>query len=157
MEPIRPAPFVLSFSQEKLTQALRLALSPTADKEDTAVAWFDGDSEMVLHLSELQVSLKPGSVLVRLAVETDQTGKDTLIVPFSVGSSAKDAYLIAMTESVPRGNTLLASRWGRPIQETLWHTLLQVGQSEVDKNPDTVQMTVAGLFASDKELSYIVK
>ena len=148
-------PFIINLSLKQLTQALRRQLTPTAN-QDTPVIWSDGDSEIIVYPSQLRISLQPGLVLIKLPVATDQTGKDSLVVPFSVGKSPDDATLVALTESVPRGNPLLASRWGYPVQEALWQTLLQVGQGELVKRPVAANMTLSGLFANEMELAYVV-
>jgi len=139
-----------------LDEALRRELSPLPDKPGTPVIWSDGDSEMVVDLAELTTSLEPGLVVIQLTVETDQTGKHTLAVPFSIASSEKDAYLVALTESLPRGNALLASRWGRPAQDALWQALLRVGKIELrEVHEDHEFMDLVGLFAGHDELTFL--
>jgi hypothetical protein len=153
MVPVRGDLPGVTLSSTNLDEALRLALSPLPDTPVDAVIWSDGDSEMVVRLTELTSSLKPGLVVIQLTVETDQTGGDCLVVPLSVGSSQDDAYLVALTESLPRGNALLASRWGRPAQDALWQALLRVGKVELT-GIYTESIDVVGLFADENELTF---
>jgi len=148
-------PFIIRVPPEALARSLRRQLTPTADRR-TPVIWSDGDAEIVVYPHQLRVSLEPGLVLIELPVATDQTGKDALVVPFSVGASADDATLLAMTESVPRGHPLLAARWGSPVQEALWQTLLQVGEARIAERSVDRTMTLSGLYADGEDVAYVI-
>ncbi|MCP4424814.1 MAG: hypothetical protein GY803_10000 [Chloroflexi bacterium] len=147
-------PFTFSFIPADLTEALRDKLA-SPDDPKSPVIWSDGDSEIVVHPAELRALLRPGLVLIELPLSTDQSGKDKLVTAFSVGKTAETATLVALTESVPRGNAILASRWGYVVQEVLWQALLAIGQKRIEAMPDVANMTVSGLFTADGALAYI--
>ena len=147
-------PFTISLTIAILTDALRHQLVAPDDPKGPVI-WIDGDSEIVVHPAELRVMLHSGLVIIELPLSTDQTGKGKLVTAFSVGKTADDATLVALTESVPRGNSVLASRWGYVVQETLWQALLTVGQKRIEAIPDAATMTVSGIFTSEDTLAYI--
>lgn len=146
-------PFVVNASAARLTAALRRQLAAGAAAGGPLV-WSHGDSEAVFHADELRLSLRPGLVLVEVTLETDQTGRAALVVPFGVGRSASDATLQAVTEGVPRGDALLAARWGQIVQDELWEGLLNVGQQDVRARGDA--LVVGGLYTNGRTLSYVV-
>lgn len=60
-------------------------------------------------------------------LECDQTGRTPLVVAFALGSDASTgAALVAVTEAFPRGNPLLAARWGAVVRNAAWSALLQL-------------------------------
>jgi hypothetical protein len=61
-------------------------------------------------------------------VETDQTGRTSLVVPFALGNATDPAGLVAVTDHYPRGNGLLASRWGEAVQAAVWSTVLGIAK-----------------------------
>jgi hypothetical protein len=90
------------------------------------VVWTDGADEVLVHLPSLRVALRDKLVAVSLDLESDQTGRETLVMPFSVGGARDLAGLVAATESLPRGDGLLVGRWGRIVQDAVWSALLAV-------------------------------
>jgi hypothetical protein len=91
-----------------------------------AVVWVDGGDEVLVHLPALRVALRDKLIAVSVDLETDQTGRETLLMPFAVGGMRDSAGLLAATEELPRGNGLLVGRWGRMLQDAVWSALLQV-------------------------------
>jgi hypothetical protein len=90
------------------------------------VIWVEQGDEVLVHLDSIAVRIMDGIVLVSVDLETDQTGRTPLVVSFSVGSGNDPAGLVAVTEDFPRGNGLLASRWGRALQAAAWASLLGI-------------------------------
>ncbi len=112
--------------------ALRLAGSP-ADGSATqppaslpAVVWVDRGDEVLVHLDSLRVKIPDRLLLVSIDLETDQTGRTPLIAAYAVGAPNDPAGLVAVTDEFPRGNGLLASRWGQVLQDAVWAGLLSV-------------------------------
>ena len=93
------------------------------------VVWTDGDSEVLVHLDKTEVVTFPGLVLIALTLETDETGRGQLVVPFAVGSPDSPAGLVAVTEARPRGPSPLADRWGEAVTAAAWLALLDVAHA----------------------------
>jgi hypothetical protein len=88
------------------------------------VIWVDGGDEVLVHLDSMLTRILDGVVIVSLDLETDQTGRTPLVVLFAVGAADDPAGLVAVTDEFPRGNGLLASRWGASVQAAAWAGLL---------------------------------
>ncbi len=91
-----------------------------------AVVWTDAGDDILLQLSSLRVVLRSGLIVVSIDLECDQTGRESLVMPFSVAASRDQAGLLAVTEELPRGNGLLVGRWGKLIQDAVWSALLAI-------------------------------
>ncbi len=101
--------------------------APSGGPPPTSVIWVDQGDEVLVHLDSVAVRYVGETLLVSMDLETDQTGRTPLIVPFALGdNSAAGATLIAATEEFPRGNALLAARWGAPVRDAAWSALLQL-------------------------------
>jgi hypothetical protein len=87
--------------------------SPPASSRLGPVIWVDKGDEVLVHLESIQVLIQNENVLVSVDLETDQTGRQTLVVAFSVGTGA---------------DGLLAARWGLTLQSAVWATLLNMAQ-----------------------------
>jgi hypothetical protein len=101
------------------------------------VIWQDADGEVLVHLDQTKVVMFPGLILVALTLETDETGKGQLVVPFAVGSPTSPAGLLVATEQRPRGPDQLVDRWGESAIAAAWLALLDLAhglalQSGVD-------------------------
>jgi hypothetical protein len=90
------------------------------------VIWVDQGDEVLVHLDSLRTRIRDGAVLVSVDLETDQTGRTPLVVTFALGRADDPTGLIAVTDEYPRGNGVLASRWGRALQEAAWASLLGI-------------------------------
>jgi len=113
------------------------------------VVWVDGADEVLVHLPSLRVALRDRLVAVSVDLETDQTGRETLVMPFSVGGPRDPAGLIAATEALPRGDGLLVGRWGRIVQDAVWSALLAV----VDDYATRLKKLAFGFTAGNGVLS----
>ena len=87
-------------------EALDAAKQPGADRW----LWRDAESELLVHPARTRVRFAPGFVFVELAVFSDQTGNDRLVLPYKIGASPNEASLTAVSEARPRGDATLATR-----------------------------------------------
>jgi len=94
------------------------------------VVWADAGSEVLVHLDSVQVRINDGSVLVSVDFECDQTGRTPLVVVLAVGSPTDSAGLLAITDRLPRGNGMLAARWGAVLQNAVWAALLRMAHDQ---------------------------
>ena len=92
------------------------------------VVWADRGDEVLVHLESTQVRIQADSVLVSVDLETDQTGRQPLVVALCLNTGADGAGLVAATDELPRGNGLLAARWGQNLQAAVWASLLNMSQ-----------------------------
>jgi Collagen triple helix repeat (20 copies) len=110
----------------------RLAGAPADGSASGAVAakaviWVDQGDEVLAHLDSVAVRYVGETVLVSIDLESDQTGRSSLIVAFALGADPTlGAGLVAATEEFPRGNPLLAARWGTVVRNAAWNALLQL-------------------------------
>jgi hypothetical protein len=94
-----------------------------APLSSASVVWVDGGDEVLVHLDSITTQLVGSTVLVSLDLESDQTGRTTLVVAFAI-SSTDSAGLVAATDQLPRGNGILAARWGAAVREAAWSAML---------------------------------
>jgi hypothetical protein len=90
------------------------------------VIWVDRGDEVLVHLDSISIRISVGVLLVSVDLETDQTGRTPLVVTLALGVPGDPAGLVAVTDELPRGNGLLAARWGQTLQQAVWASLLQV-------------------------------
>lgn len=141
-------------SEPVLAAALARRLAPESARPSgfaspPAVVWIDRGDEVLVHLPDLRVALRDKLIAVSLDLETDQTGRKTLLMPFAVGGIRDQAGLLAATEELPRGDGLLVARWGRIVQDAVWGALLQV----VDDYATRLGKLPFGFTAYDRVLS----
>jgi hypothetical protein len=120
------------------------------------VLWRDADSELLVFPGETRVRFAKGFVFVELTVATDQTGRDTIVFPFRVGSSPNEAVATAVTETVPRGNPIIAARWGATATRIVWHAVLRAGEGLLARRKLARPMRVSGVYTLGRVLSYLV-
>jgi hypothetical protein len=89
------------------------------------VVWVDRGDEVLVHLDTLATQIVNQALLVSVDLECDQTGKTPLVIAFSLGTDAQGG-LIATTDQFPRGNGVLAARWGAAAQAAAWSALLSL-------------------------------
>jgi hypothetical protein len=90
----------------------------------TTVIWIEHGDEVLVHLDSVQVRLLTGSLLVSVDLETDQTGRSTLVAAFAFGGASDPAGLTAVTDDLPKGLGTLTARWGKTLQAAIWASLL---------------------------------
>ena len=98
------------------------------DVTPSAVIWGEGADELLVQLSEIDLRVATGLVLVTIPVACDQLpdGRDVVTVPFAVGSPDRPAGLFAATERQPRGPAAVVARWGEALVALAWQALLDL-------------------------------
>jgi hypothetical protein len=105
------------------------ALSTAASRPPQRVVWVEHGDEVVVHADSVKVAIHGGALLVSVELECDQTGREPLIVALSLGGVDDGAGLIAMTDELPRGDGVLAARWGAALQHAVWGALVELARS----------------------------
>lgn len=127
-----PLRFPERYTETSLTGELggRLAGTPADGSPLTSrgvpgkVIWVDAGDELLVHLDSLRIKLMDRLIVASVDLECDQTGRTPLVCVFATSSGAGDAGLFCTTDEWPRGNELLASRWGEVVQNAIWNSLL---------------------------------
>jgi hypothetical protein len=96
------------------------------------VVWVDGGDEVLVHLDSTSTMITGQMVLVSIDLESDQTGRTPLVVAFAL-PSGEEAGLVAATDEYPRGNGLLASRWGPVVQAAAWSAMLTLASDHASE------------------------
>ncbi len=122
--PYEPDASIDAISPASLGESLRKNLSGADGDSANQVVWADVGEEVLVHLDSLAIEVHPGLIVATLDLESDQTGRETMSVPFAVGDSREDGTMIAVTEELPTGHPGLAARWGPSIQAALWAGIL---------------------------------
>lgn len=121
-----------SFTEATLASDLaqRLAGSPaggsaalTTRQIPGQVIWVDAGSEVMVHFNSTHTHIGDGLLLVSVDFECDQTGRTPLVAAFAMNRGLDAAGLFSATDELPRGNGLLAARWGRIYQDAVWAAL----------------------------------
>lgn len=120
-----------------------------------SVVWRDAESELLVHPTRTRVRYAPGFVFVELAVFTDQTGDAPLLLTYKIGASPNEASLTAVSETRPRGDATLASRWAEPVTPLVWFALLRCGQAMLGRRRSKTPLVVAGVYTLGKVLSFV--
>jgi hypothetical protein len=114
-------------TETDLTGRLRGALTTSAAGTTAdAIVWHDKGDEVVVHLSTLKLRFAAPAVFAAVDLESDQTGRHTLIVRFVFGDAQDPAGLFATTDEVVRGNSQLAARWGPIFRDLIWSALTRL-------------------------------
>lgn len=109
---------------------LRMAGTPASGASlDTdaakSVVWVEHGDEAIFHVDSVRTAIVGDALLVALDLETDQMGRQTLVVPLAVGSDPKGGITIAC-EAAPRGPDALVRRWGEPALQAVIAALLEL-------------------------------
>jgi hypothetical protein len=118
------------------TLALRLLGTPADGSRAAAsasqtvgpVIWVDHGDEVLVHLEAMRIQMQDGLILVSVDLQTDQTGRTPLIISIALGKPNDSAGLLGVTDEYPRGNGILAARWGTVLQEAVWAALLSLAK-----------------------------
>jgi len=114
------------------------------------VVWVDRGDEVLVHLESTQTRMLDGCLIVSVDLETDQTGRQPLVTVFSVSDSADASGLIATTDDLPRGNGLLAARWGHVLQSAMWASILNMARQHASER----QLAPNGISVVDGVLQF---
>ncbi len=146
--------FVLDLRPEQAPAAIAAQLGGSDDR--TPTIWRDADSALLVFPAETRVRLAKGFVFVELTVATDQTGRDKLLFPFRVGSSPNEAVVSAVSEPVPRGNPIIASRWAGVATPIVWNAVLRTGNALLARRRFSQPLSVSGIYTLGRVLSYLI-
>jgi hypothetical protein len=118
-----------SLSEADLTARVQAALTgPAVTGPTEAVIWQDAGDEVIAHLSSLKIRLAPPAAFAAIELESDQTGRGTLIVRFVFGGDKDPAGLFAATDEIVRGHPQLAARWGPTFRDLIWSLLTRLSR-----------------------------
>jgi len=149
-----------TLDERTLRGLIQRALAGNADlaavpaSRDRAVVWDDSGDQTLVHLDSVVLRLLANSLVVSVDLETVETGRAPLIVVFAFGTERDPAGLVATTDALARGNAMLAARWGRVLQETIWAALIGEAQAHADergKVPLSMHVAKGGLRFSVAE------
>jgi hypothetical protein len=149
----RPAPTIPDQVEEPaIADFLRVRLAGIPADGSTklrdpipTVVWVDRGDEVLVHLDATATRVVGQTLLVSIDLETDQTGRKTIVVPFALAQANGDAGLIAVTDMLPRGNGVLVSRWGTAVQAAVWNSLLQLAEDHAgERNAAPRGLTIDG-------------
>jgi hypothetical protein len=129
-----PAPGVFNETQLAAELSVRLAGKPADGFSGSAfatgrlqrVVWVDAGSDALVYLDSVRVKIAERAILVSIDLETDQTGRTALVTAFAVGGPGDPLGLLVVTDELPRGNGLLAARWGPAVRDACWAALLSL-------------------------------
>jgi hypothetical protein len=146
------------FDERTLASALNVRIAGTPsdgslppDQLPSKIVWTDYGDEVLIHLDSLQTKIVQGKLLASVDLETDQTGRTPLVVAFALGATNDPAGLVATTETYPRGNAMLASRWGQAVQAAIWSALLDLAQTHAVERSGAPR----GIAALDGALQFL--
>jgi hypothetical protein len=123
--------------------------STASGASQSSVVWIDQGDAVLVHLDSVAVRFVGQTALVSLDLECDQTGRTTLVVAFALGADATaGAALVAVTEAFPRGNSLLAARWGAVTRSAAWSALLNLAVDHATER----DLAPGGLTLADSQL-----
>jgi hypothetical protein len=108
--------------------------SASSQAVPTSVIWTDQGDEVLVHLSSLDISFVESTVLVSIDLESDQSGRTAMVVALALGDTPQaGGALLAATDEFPRGNALLAARWGRVLRDAAWTAFLALAADHADQ------------------------
>lgn len=90
------------------------------------LVWSRAGSEIAVVIGKLGATTAEGGLVVTVPVQTEQTGAVDIQVPLAVGTTDRDAGLLASTSSQPLGPAVIVDRWGEAIVALVWQSVLQV-------------------------------
>lgn len=111
-------------AQRLLGVAARRAAGFYRPTKRTEVVWVDGDSELAVSLTRVNLEVGKGSVSIGLIVRCDQTGEAEVRVDFACGAPDRPAGLYAAALRRPRGPEVIVAAWGDALVAFAWQCLL---------------------------------
>lgn len=109
---------------ELLRVAARRACGFYRPTQRTEVVWVDGDRELAVGFTAVEVRMTDGLVGVFIPVRCDQTGPAVMQVAFAVGSANKPGGVFAAAHRRPYGPELIVSVWGEALVAFAWQCVL---------------------------------
>ena len=124
----------LPLAPKALAGLVRIAAARRPDgpsggaRDDGAILWDDGSSQILIQGGKLRTEIGDGIVRIVIPVETD-AGATEMTVPFAVGSEKRVTGLIAAAPDRPAGDPLIAEIWGDSLIAFAYGALLDVADS----------------------------
>jgi hypothetical protein len=109
---------------ELLRVAARRACGFYRPTQRTEVVWVDGDRELAVGFTGVEVKMTDGLLGVFIPVRCDQTGPAVMQVAFAVGSSGKPGGVFAAAHRRPYGPELIVTVWGEALVAFAWQCVL---------------------------------
>jgi hypothetical protein len=113
----------IPLDRRSVEELVRLA---ARDGGGDTLLWVDGDSQLLVRASAVEVQVGTGLMLVRIPVACEETGAVVVQVAFAVGTEAAPAGLVATTETRPRGPAVVVDVWGDALTAFAWQAVLRV-------------------------------
>jgi hypothetical protein len=140
-----------------LAQALRDALTGTTEAGKPEVIWEDRGSQILLHVGKLQVRTLDNVLVVAVNVETVESGATALIVRFVFGNASDAAGLVASSDEIVHGDSLVAARWGPLFRSVIWSAIIRLSEAhaaERGRKPKSIVVRKGQLeLAADQQIS----
>lgn len=109
---------------EFLRVAARRAAGLFRPTRRNEVVWIQGDSELAVSLTGIDIKLAEGFIIVIIPVRTDQTGEAGVEVAFAVGRPDAPAGMYASAFRRPNGPRLIVEAWGEALIAFAWQCVL---------------------------------
>lgn len=118
----------ISIEQGRAPELLRVAAKRAAGffrpTKRAEVVWVQGDSELAIDITKLDIHITDGLMIILLPVRCDQTGAVQIEVAFAVGSANEPAGLYASAYRRPNGPPLITEAWGESLIAFAWQAVL---------------------------------
>lgn len=111
---------------ETIAEAIRASLCGPDHEGRPEVIWTDGGSQILLHVSKLQLHLTDAAVVVAVDTESTEFGVAPLMVRFVFGREDGPTSLVAATDARAFGDLRVAARWGDLFRDVVWASLARV-------------------------------
>ena len=113
-------------SVELLRVAARRAAGFYRATQRTEVVWVQGENELAVVMTGVDVKLADGLIRVRIPVRCDQSGAASMEVLFATGSPAQPAGLYAAAPRRPNGPEVVVATWGEALVAYAWQCVLDL-------------------------------
>lgn len=126
--PLPPGDVVdpIEVRNDDFQELIYTALGVTDRRRRNQVIWEQAGSELLVHLGETRVQVVEGLIIVGLTVESNESGRVEVTIPFAVGRRDRLAGMVATTEPKPRGPNIIIDRWGESLIAAAWQAVLDV-------------------------------
>ncbi len=113
-------------SVELLRVAARRAAGFYRATQRTEVVWVQGENELAVVMTGVDVKLADGLIRVRIPVRCDQSGAASVEVLFATGSPTQPAGLYAAAPRRPNGPEVVVATWGEALVAYAWQCVLDL-------------------------------
>ncbi|QTN22042.1 hypothetical protein HZ992_18015 [Rhizobacter sp. AJA081-3] len=111
-------------STELVRVAARRAAGFFRPSKRNEVVWVEGENELAVMFTEVDVKLSTGLIRIGIPVRCDQTGPASIELLFAVGSPQQPAGLYAAAPRRPNGPDIIVSTWGDALVAFGWQCVL---------------------------------